>query len=126
MDGLLLNVSLIEQIAALRAEFGRILRIRRNPTAFVAFIEGRIRRLLGAAVSAELALVYSAAGAGPACRSYCLLWLATFCAEFARIASVTTATGPASLGLFLVFATSTTEFAGVAALAAAAGTACRS
>ena len=126
MDGLLLNIFLIEKIATLRAEFGRILRIRRNPTAFVAFIQGRIRRLLCAAVSAELALVYSATAAGPALRSCSLLGLAAFSAELAGITSVTARAGPASLRLFLGLATAGTEFAGVAALATGAGPTCGS
>ena len=66
MDGLLLNIFLIEKIATFRAELGRILRVRRYPAAFVAFIEGRICWLFSTAVCAELALVYRAAGAGPA------------------------------------------------------------
>ena len=101
MDGLLLNIFLIEKIATLRAELGRILRIRRNPTAFIAFIQGGISRLLCAAVSAEFALVYSATAAGPALRSCSLLGLAAFSAELAGITSVTARAGPASLRLFL-------------------------
>ena len=108
MDGLLLNIFLIEKIATFRAELGRILRVRRYPAAFVAFIEGRICWLFSTAVCAELALVYRAAGAGPALGLSSLLGLAAFSAEFAGIASVTTAAGPARFGLFLGLATSTT------------------
>ena len=126
MDGLLLNIFLIEKIATLRAELGRILRIRRNPTAFIAFIQGSIRRLLCAAVSAEFALVYSATAAGPALRSCSLLGLAAFSAELAGIASMTAGAGPTSLRLLLGLATAGTEFAGVAALATGAGPTCGS
>ena len=95
-----MNIPLVKDVAALGAELGRIFWIRRNPTTFIAFIERCIGRLFGAAIGAELALVYSTTAAGPTCRGSGL-GLAAFGAELARVTTVSAGTGPAVLGLGL-------------------------
>ena len=67
MDGLLLNIFLIEEIATFRAELGRVCRISRLPAALIALVLRNTGGFLSAALGAEFAFVDSAAGgAGPA------------------------------------------------------------
>ena len=77
----LLDVVFIEYIAAFGTEFRRMMGIGRLPTAFIAAVQRGSGRFPCAAFRAELTLVYSAAGAGPAFRSR--LRSAAFRAEFA-------------------------------------------
>ena len=61
-----LHIILIKRIAALRAEAGCLGGIGRLPAALIALIHRRTGGTLCAAFCAELTLVHSAAGAGPA------------------------------------------------------------
>jgi hypothetical protein len=61
-----LSVAIIEDVTAFRTELGRILRVSRLPTAFIASVKRCIGRLLSATFRAELTFVYCTAGAGPA------------------------------------------------------------
>ena len=60
------DVLVVELVAALRAEFGRMLGVFRLPAALVTAVQRLGRGLLRAAFGAELALVDCAAGADPA------------------------------------------------------------
>lgn len=59
------DILIVEGIAALLTELGRIIRISRFPAALVAAVERRTGRLGLTALRAELALVNSAALADP-------------------------------------------------------------
>ena len=59
-------VTLVELIAAFGAEFRRILGIFRLPAALVATVQGLSHWLLGTTLGAELTLIDTAAGTGPA------------------------------------------------------------
>ena len=76
------DVLVVELIAALRAEFGRMLGVFRLPAALVTAVQRLGRGLLRAAFGAELALVDRAAGADPAVGG---LGSAALHTEFARI-----------------------------------------
>ena len=91
----LLFVVIVENIAALRAELRRMVRIWRLPATLIALEQRCSLRLLAAAFSAELAFVYSAAAAGPAilCRFVFRLLAAAVSAELTGIVSATAA-GP--------------------------------
>ena len=103
---ILLRIAVVKGIAALGAELRGIFRVLRLPAALVTAIMRSSLRLLRAAVLAELALVYGAAGTSPAilvrrlfCAAFgtefagsrssagalpcaCLNWLRLFCAAF--------------------------------------------
>ena len=66
----LLFVVIVENIAALRAELRRMVRIWRLPATLIALEQRCSLRLLAAAFSAELAFVYSAAAAFRFLREY--------------------------------------------------------
>ena len=126
----LLFVVIVENIAALRAELRRMVRIWRLPATLIALEQRCSLRLLAATFSAELAFVYSAAAAGPAilCRLVFRLLAAAVSAELTSIGS-TTAAGPAALCRFrlrLLAAAISAELTGVgSATAAGPGICCR-
>ena len=62
----LFYIIFVESIAALRAEFGRILGVFRLPAALVTTVNGLVGRLLCTAFRAEFTLVHMTAGTNPA------------------------------------------------------------
>lgn len=126
----LLFVVVVENIAALRAELRRMVRIWRLPATLIALEQRCSLRLLAATFSAELAFVYSAAAAGPAilCRFVFRLLAAAVSTELTGIGSAA-ATGPAALCRFrlrLLAAAVSAELAGVGSTTAAGpGICCR-
>ena len=76
------DVLVVELVAALRAELGRMLGVFRLPAALITAVQRLGRGLLRAAFGAELALVDRAAGTDPAVGG---LGSAALHAEFARI-----------------------------------------
>ena len=62
---ILFNVGVVKGVAAFGTELRGMLRILRLPAAFITAVERYAGRFLGAAILAELALVYCTAGAGP-------------------------------------------------------------
>ena len=91
----LLFVVIVENIATLRAELRRMVRIWRLPATLIALEQRCSLRLLAAAFSAELACVYSAAAAGPAilCRFVFRLLAAAVSTELTAVLSAALA-GP--------------------------------
>ena len=119
----LLFIVVIENIAALRAELRRMVRIWRLPATLIALEQRCSLRLLAAAFSAELAFVYSAAAAGPAilCRFVFRLLAAAVSTELTGIGSAAAA-GPAALCRFrfrLLAAAVSAKLAGVGSATAA-------
>ena len=82
----LYTVTLVERIAAFRAEFRRMRRIGGLPAALVAAVDRRACRTLRAAFRTEFAGVDRAAGTRPACgRLGFGLFRAAFWAELAGV-----------------------------------------
>ena len=93
----LLNIAVIEGVAAFGTELRRLYALFGFPAALVALVLGNAGRLLCAAFCADLALVYRAAGAGPAVISR--LGRTAFGTEFAGHRRAALA-GPRIRGLF--------------------------
>ena len=114
-----LQIPVVKRIATFRAELGRVCRVSRLPTAFVAFVLRNTGRFWFAAFSAKLSFVHRTAATRPAVCLRFRLFGAAFRAEFSACRRAALRTFPAFGGRLwfrLFTATVRAEFSGNTAL----------